>query len=88
MSKKIIIANIRYSDDPDELREVVKKGAKYVKRHGDTMIEYNELDFNKSIKEGYNYVPTGKVVSSDLFEGDNVLWIDSSDYLEYLQDCM
>lgn len=84
MNEKIVVANIRYSDDQDELRPLMLMNVKYVLRHGCTKKAYYELDYNKLDTDGkkYNYAPLGKEIPDEFFESKTVEYIDSPHYLK------
>ena len=86
--KKVIIANIRYADDIDELAPLFKEGIQYVKRHGDNSIVLNELDYDKVTFDGkkfvdeYGYAPLGKELPKSFFNGKDIEFIDTEYYTQ------
>lgn len=71
----IVVANIRYSDDSDELEPLCKKGIQYVKRHGDTQTKYYKLDY--SLIPEYGYAPLGEEIPDSFFNNKDIKYIDS-----------
>ena len=73
--EEIIVAQIRYTEEPIELIPLYKEGIRYVLRCGDTKIAYYELDYTDA--EELGYAPFGKEIPTSFFDNKNVRFINS-----------
>jgi len=71
----IIIANIRYADEPSELIPLTKMNIKFVKRYGDTKIGYYSLNYNDV--NNFGYASLGKELPESYFLNKKVKYINS-----------
>jgi hypothetical protein len=82
IQEDIIIANIRYGDDPKELKPLTSDNIKYVKHHGDFKTAYYELDY--SYVDEFGYAPLGREIPESFFQSKNVSYINTEYYNKYI----